>query len=273
MSEKFYFNTSVAFANFKKWAEGKTFNEILGCAKLNIDGLMLRKDVDEFNGNQIAFLTYYADERGNSTLVEVSFINNEVVFFNYFDDEKHEPFKNLDYEEQIKAICEYVGFSDEDRIAEEVWNEYVDNAVCDPTKPLIKIWVNNMENVDEIVKSLTEAEAKAVICNMCFSNIDSNDRYFFIDNNLKWNTTQSVWWNIDLEGLWAYLNKYWKKDTSIERYGRKWEISAPFVADMERAKENEYRLVTMGNGDIIFANNVEGYLALKTTDKIYYSSL
>jgi hypothetical protein len=205
MSEKFYFNTEVAFANFKRWAEYKTFNEILGCAKLGIDGLLLRKDVDEFNNNQIAFLTYYADERGNSTLVEVNFIHNEVVFFDYFG-KKHKAFKDLDYEEQIKAISEYVGFDDEDRIAEEVWNEYVDNGGVDG---LDKIWVRDADNVSTIINSLTEEEAKRVLASMCLDDFIHNERYFSITKDLEWESICSVWANIDLVGLWDYLNKCW----------------------------------------------------------------
>lgn len=205
MSEKFYFNTEVAFANFKRWAEYKTFNEILGCAKLGIDGLLLRKDVDEFNNNQIAFLTYYADERGNSTLVEVNCIHNEVVFFDYFN-KKHKAFKDLDYEEQIKAISEYVGFDDEDRIAEEVWNEYVDNGGVDG---LDKIWVRDADNVSTIINSLTEEEAKRVLASMCLDDFIHNERYFSITKDLEWESICSVWANIDLVGLWEYLNKCW----------------------------------------------------------------
>lgn len=37
----------------KKFGE-RTFNEILGCAKIGIDGLSLVRDVDEFNNNEIA---------------------------------------------------------------------------------------------------------------------------------------------------------------------------------------------------------------------------
>ena len=37
----------------KKFGE-RTFNEILGCAKIGIDGLSLVRDVDEFNNNKIA---------------------------------------------------------------------------------------------------------------------------------------------------------------------------------------------------------------------------
>lgn len=205
MSERFYFNTEVAFANFKKWAEGKTFNEILGCAKLGLDGLLLRKDVDEFNNNQIAFLTYYADESGNSTLVEVDFINNEVVFFDYFG-KKHKAFKELDYQGQIDAICEYVGFSNEDRIAEEVWNEYVDNGGVDG---LVKIWVRDVDNVSTIINALTEEEAKRVLASICLKDCNYNERYFRVTKNLEWESIWSIWESIDLVGLWDYLNKCW----------------------------------------------------------------
>ena len=39
---------------FNKEFGERTFNEILGCAKINIDGLSLVRDVDEFNNNEIA---------------------------------------------------------------------------------------------------------------------------------------------------------------------------------------------------------------------------
>ena len=63
--------TSIAFANFEKWAEGKDFNEILGCAKSNLDGLSLRLDVDDYGNNRIACRTMYVDNEGNFALVEV----------------------------------------------------------------------------------------------------------------------------------------------------------------------------------------------------------
>ena len=39
---------------FNKEFRERTFNEILGCAKIGIDGLSLVRDVDEFNNNKIA---------------------------------------------------------------------------------------------------------------------------------------------------------------------------------------------------------------------------
>ena len=39
---------------FDKEFGERTFNEILGCAKSNIDGLLLVRDVDDFNNNEIA---------------------------------------------------------------------------------------------------------------------------------------------------------------------------------------------------------------------------
>lgn len=40
--------------DFNKEFGERTFNEILGCAKSNIDGLFLVRDVDDFNNNEIA---------------------------------------------------------------------------------------------------------------------------------------------------------------------------------------------------------------------------
>jgi len=39
--------------------EGKTFNEILGCAKLNLGDMSLVNDVDDFNNNEIKCVVEY----------------------------------------------------------------------------------------------------------------------------------------------------------------------------------------------------------------------
>lgn len=53
---------------FNKEFGERTFNEILGCAKSNIDGLLLVRDVDEFNNNEIACEVEY---KGLNFKVEV----------------------------------------------------------------------------------------------------------------------------------------------------------------------------------------------------------
>ena len=44
------------FNQFKEKFNGKTLNEILGCAKIHCCNLSLIKDVDEYNNNEFAFV-------------------------------------------------------------------------------------------------------------------------------------------------------------------------------------------------------------------------
>lgn len=74
-----------AFEKFKKEWGDKTFNEILGCAKNNCNGLSLTTDVDEYNNNTIACeVRYYPNydklDYDKSIIVEVVFENNKVNF-------------------------------------------------------------------------------------------------------------------------------------------------------------------------------------------------
>lgn len=51
------------FNQFKENFNGKTLNEILGCAKLHYCNLSLIKDVDEYNNNEFAFVVgWYPNE-------------------------------------------------------------------------------------------------------------------------------------------------------------------------------------------------------------------
>ena len=74
-----------AFEKFKKEWGDKTFNEILGCAKNNCNGLSLTTDVDEYNNNTIACEVRYCPnydklDYDKSIIVEVVFENNKVNF-------------------------------------------------------------------------------------------------------------------------------------------------------------------------------------------------
>lgn len=74
----------TAFTKFKEtWAD-KTFNEILGCAKGNIYGLSLIKDVDDYNNNEIACEVRYFPNgdynRENSIIIECKLVNGVMVF-------------------------------------------------------------------------------------------------------------------------------------------------------------------------------------------------
>ena len=61
------------FKQFKKQFNGKSLNEILGCAKFSCEGLQLVKDVDEYDNNEFAFVVgwYPNDEFNPNERIEV----------------------------------------------------------------------------------------------------------------------------------------------------------------------------------------------------------
>ena len=61
------------FNQFKEKFNGKSLNEILGCAKYSCEGLHLVKDVDEYDNNEFAFVVgwYPNDEFNPKERIEV----------------------------------------------------------------------------------------------------------------------------------------------------------------------------------------------------------
>lgn len=61
------------FNQFKEKFNGKSLNEILGCAKFSCEGLQLVKDVDEYDNNEFAFVVgwYPNDEFNPNERIEV----------------------------------------------------------------------------------------------------------------------------------------------------------------------------------------------------------
>lgn len=54
------------FNQFKEKFNGKSLNEILGCAKFSCEGLQLVKDVDEYDNNEFAFVVgWYPNDEFN----------------------------------------------------------------------------------------------------------------------------------------------------------------------------------------------------------------
>lgn len=72
--------TKYAFQCFKEFAKGKSFNELLGCAKYNIGSLEIIKDVDDYDNNKIAFSACFYTEESIPCKVEVSYTNNGIEF-------------------------------------------------------------------------------------------------------------------------------------------------------------------------------------------------
>lgn len=74
------------FNQFKEKFNGKSLNEILGCAKFSCEGLQLVKDVDEYDNNEFACIVgwYPNDEFNPNERIEVecfySNMTGRVVF-------------------------------------------------------------------------------------------------------------------------------------------------------------------------------------------------
>lgn len=74
------------FNQFKEKFNGKSLNEILGCAKFSCEGLQLVKDVDEYDNNEFACIVgwYPNDEFNPNERIEVecfySNMTGSVVF-------------------------------------------------------------------------------------------------------------------------------------------------------------------------------------------------
>ena len=58
------------FNQFKENFNGKTLNEILGCAKLHYCNLSLIKDVDEYHNNEFAFVVEWYPNEEYSLITE-----------------------------------------------------------------------------------------------------------------------------------------------------------------------------------------------------------
>ena len=81
------------FNQFKEKFNGKSLNEILGCAKYHCENLILLKDVDEYDSNEFAFVVEWRTRDGRYSIevecfyshltgdAEFTLLNNEVTKF------------------------------------------------------------------------------------------------------------------------------------------------------------------------------------------------
>lgn len=247
----------IAFDSFKKWVKGRTFNEILGCAKLNLCGLVLNKDVDEYN-EKIACSFHYTDETsGCSCMVEVIYLSNRMYTYICIDDESSAPNESEWSEHRWRrAITELIGSTDEDVIADE-WNKFVDTLDDEVKMYSIeynKVLLNTDYNIKKKVEGFSEEMKNILLSNMVLSNYDNADRYFYITSDLRLESTDTIWGYMEYKGFYEYLirNKF------IIKYGSKWERKDTD----EKQKENEWLVCKLNNGDMIYSNNLEGYLSL-----------
>ena len=246
-------NHTMAFYDFLDWSEGKCFNEILGCARINIEGLLLIKDVDEFNNNEIACEVQYTNGGGDSTMIQVWLENGQLKMYDLMEKGK----ADMNVESKIKEIERILDTTNEDRIL-EVWNECVDHT---ESGKIEKIWL--MNDLPTIAETFCLKQAKAIIGNLSNSSFDNRERYFTICDGEYLTSCNSIWNYVDADQLYDFVTKWYK----LQLYGRIWE-------DMVGMNyQNEELLLTMPNGDEIYSNNVEGYLALKfhNEERVLYS--
>ena len=99
------------FNQFKEKFNGKSLNEILGCAKYHCNNLHLVKDVDEYDSNEFAFVVGWYTEDGRHTIdvecfyshltgdAEFTLLNGEIKKFN----RTWKIVKDLNLEEEVNG--------------------------------------------------------------------------------------------------------------------------------------------------------------------------
>lgn len=252
-------NTRKAFYTFLDWSEGKTFNEILGCAKSQIDNLTLIWDVDDYNFNEIGCRVKYWDEFSKTSCrVEIKILPNGQLNMVNLDEDisiydvRHEK----SCEELRNDICKLLNTTDEDEIL-TYWNDCVQNSnefdEC-------RLYDFDIANLEEVFENYDSKEIAKMVFNLHNGGYDAYDKYFYITNDYKLQTCDSIWGMINLPMFYDYITEYIK----IEKYGKTWERS------LYHTHENdEWKACEMPNGDEIWMNNVKGYMALYTKDNTY----
>lgn len=238
--------------HFTEWAKGRTFNEILGCAKGHIDGLAIHYDVDEYNDRIACAFYYYPNEDWDCkpTYIEVELTpKGQLLFTDLNAKKEHE--KSL--EELQKDICKLLDTTDEDEIL-TYWNDCVQNSndfdEC-------RLYDFDIENLEEVFEYYDSKEVAKIIFNLHNDGFDAHDRYFYITNDYKIQTCNSIWSMINLPMFYDYITEYIK----IEKYGKVWDRS------LYHEKEKEEILVCeMENGDEIWSNAEKRYFALYSAD-------
>lgn len=99
------------FNQFKEKFNGKSLNEILGCAKYHCENLTLLKDVDEYDSNEFAFVVEWHTKDGRYSIeveclyshltgeAEFTLLNGEIKKFN----RTWKIVKELDLEEGVNG--------------------------------------------------------------------------------------------------------------------------------------------------------------------------
>ena len=163
-------------------------------------------------------------------------------------------------------IIDLLGTDNEGRII-EVWNECVERystntEICkiyNASRKEIYDIINKYYNLDDIVD---------ILFNISISQCSEFDDYFFITNDNVFHTTDDIWGCMDLQLLHDYIEDYYP----IIAYGRKWKANK--YTDLVY-KKNEVFMLEMENGDTIYCNDIDKYLALynPNSKNVYYSRL
>jgi hypothetical protein len=236
------------FQHFTEWAKHRTFNEILGCAKGQLCGLALRYDVDEYNDKIACAFDYYpnADWDSEPSYIEVELTPKEqLIFTDLHDKEKHE--KGMD--ELKEGICKLLNTTDEDEILTH-WNDCVQNS---NDFDVHRLYDFDIENLEEVLEYYDSKEVAKIIFNLHNGGFDAHDRYFYITNDYKIQTCNSIWDEINLPMFYDYITEYIK----IERYGKFWDRCLSYIHE----KDNVL-VCKVENGDEIWNNSEKRYFVL-----------
>lgn len=135
------------FNQFKETFNGKSLNEILGCAKISCCNLSLIKDVDEYNNNEFAFVV------------------------EWYPNEEHKPYERIEVEcmySHLTGSAEFTLINEEVRKFGRTW-EIVENLDLENKEIWWKVlemedgvlWMNNcdgemafVENNGRILKTI-----------------------------------------------------------------------------------------------------------------------
>lgn len=236
------------FQHFTEWAKHRTFNEILGCAKGQLCGLALRYDVDEYNDKIACAFDYYpnADWDSEPSYIEVELTpKGQLIFTDLHDKKKHE--KGMD--ELKEGICKLLNTTDEDEILTH-WNDCVQNS---NDFDVHRLYDFDIENLEEVLEYYDSKEMAKIIFNLHNDGFDANDRYFYITNDYKIQTCNSVWSMINLPMFYDYITEYIK----IEKYGNFWDRCLSHIPE-----KDEVFVCKMENGDEIRSNSEKRYFVL-----------
>ena len=163
-------------------------------------------------------------------------------------------------------IIDLLGTDNEGRII-EVWNECVERYLTNDE--ICKIYEYTPKEIYNVINDRYSLnDIVDIIYNMHISQCSSHDGWFFITEDNVFHTTNDIWGCMDLQLLHDYIEDYYP----IIAYGRKWKVNK--YTDLVY-KKNEVFMLEMENGDTIYCNNIDKYLAMynPNTKNVYYSLL